>query len=125
MWQGSAIDCNTSNNEVSLLHNRFNTTFTKSCNNGTIVGLSLYVEGNNYTSQLTIIITTNMIGKTIECAHDSGTSEELVGSYTVNYSKDSVCANLSDVTSEPTLIMHMTGTRFKFVIDWLKHLSIL
>ena len=112
VWQGSAFDCANSNNEIQFGHNQFNNTSTKSCNDGIIVGQSLYIEDNNYTSQLTITITTNMTGKTIQCAHDDGTSEKFIGNYTINYSKDSVCANLNGLnggTSEPTPIV--TGTR--------------
>jgi hypothetical protein len=43
------------------------------CNNGAIVARSLSVEGNNYTSQLDVIVTPDIVGKSVECLHDSGT----------------------------------------------------
>jgi hypothetical protein len=74
IWTSSAFNhCN--NEEIILLHNRFNNTIGiyAMCNNGAIVGRSLSVEGNNYTSQLNVTVTPDTAGKTIECASDNGT----------------------------------------------------
>ena len=35
---------------------------------------SVSVDGNNYTSQLNVTVTSDTIGKTIECSHESGTN---------------------------------------------------
>ena len=113
VWNGSAFECAESSNDISLLHSRFNTSFTGYCNNGSIVGQSLYAEDNDYTSKLTITITSNMTGKTIQCNYDNGTSVRLIGCYTINYSEDSVCANLSVGINEPTPIV--SGTRIKIL----------
>ena len=36
------------------------------------MGRSLGVEGNNYTSQLNVTVTTDVAGKTVECFYDDG-----------------------------------------------------
>ena len=43
---------------------------TGTCNNGTTVGQSLSVQGNNYTSQLNVTITLETAGKTISRVYD-------------------------------------------------------
>ena len=70
IWTGSAFnyDC-----EIILLHSRFDTGTSGICNNGAIVGRSLSIEGNSYTSQLNVTVTHDTAGKTIECASDNGT----------------------------------------------------
>ena len=108
VWKGSALDCDESDDVIQLLYSRLNTTFKRSCNNENILVQILYIKDNCYTSQLSVMITSSMTGKTVKCARDNGTSEEVVGIYTINNGGDSVCANLSDGISEPTLIV--TGT---------------
>ena len=72
VWNGTAFDC--VSNEITLLHSRFiNGTFGV-CNNGAIMARSLFVEGNNYTSQLTVTITSDIAGKDIVCANDTSDS---------------------------------------------------
>ena len=46
------------------------------CNNGDIVGQSLGVQGDNYTSQLNVTITPDMVGKTVMCVYDALTGEQ-------------------------------------------------
>lgn len=53
------------------------------CNNGDIVGQSLGVQGNNYTSQLNVTITPDTAGKTIICAYDDFTENLLLNKITV------------------------------------------
>ena len=72
IWTGSAFNC--AGNEITLIHYRFDDgrgTYGV-CNNGTIVARSLSVEGNNYTSQLNVTITSDTAGSTIECTSDNG-----------------------------------------------------
>ena len=54
-------------------HNSF-ATAAGECNDGAIVARSLGVEGNNYTSQLIVNVTSDMNNKTITCFYDDGTS---------------------------------------------------
>ena len=90
MWQGSAFDCPTENDDVALLHSRFpgNVSESKTCNSGAIVGQSLGIESNNmrYISQLNVIVGCDMIGKTIMCQYDNGSEILTVGSINLNLS---------------------------------------
>ena len=70
VWRGSAINCS-NKNELFLQNQRSH----KSCSNGTITGQIRRVTTGFYTSQLTVIITSDMIGKKIECARDNGSTE--------------------------------------------------
>ena len=75
MWKGSAFDCAMSDNEIVLLHSRFeqDTHRThKTCNNGTIAGEAIKVEESYYTSQLHVTVGLDVIGESIECANDDG-----------------------------------------------------
>ena len=100
VWQGSVLECDNINNEIVLLHGRFNSTVTRSCNGGAIVAQELDVEDNRYTSQLNVIINSNMTGnRTIECVHDDGKEFRIVGCYTIN-KRDLYC---HDGVTEPTL----------------------
>ena len=76
IWQGSAFNCSepSQRNQIVLQHSQFrdydNSVFGM-CNNGAIVGHSLAKNDteNTYISQLTITITSYLIGSTIECVH--------------------------------------------------------
>ena len=46
------------------------------------MGQSHRAENNCYTSELSIIVTSGMIGESIECAHDNGTTH-IIGSSAV------------------------------------------
>ena len=48
--RGNAFNCNNSDNEIVLLHNHFNESSMRTCNNGTIVGWSLRNTSDSYTS---------------------------------------------------------------------------
>ena len=71
IWIGSAFNCPSSNNYIIL--SLYDTGTSGTCNNGAIVARILSVEGNNYTSQLSITVTPDTAGKTIECVHDNWT----------------------------------------------------
>ena len=88
IWKGSAFHC--SSNEIALIHSLFGVNYTQShivaageCNNGSIWAHSIRVEDNYYTSQLNITVNANMIGKTVECAHDNQSTESVIGTLTV------------------------------------------
>ena len=80
IWTGSAFNCSNRDYMILLFHNYFS--LAKGdyglCNNGDIVGQSLSVEGNNYTSQLNVTVTSNTAGKTIECSYDDGLIATLI-----------------------------------------------
>ena len=111
VWKGSIFECSTTNNEIPFLHNRFNSTTiatTKSCNDGAIVALGLDIEDNRYTSHLNVTINSNMTGKKVKCAHDDGTSSDVVGYYTIN-KNDFSCTNFSEGFTESTLVLKGTN----------------
>ncbi len=73
VWQGTAFSgCN--NDEITLIHNRFARGAFGECNDGAITGRSVRVESNfSYISQLEVVVTAEMVGKSIECNRDNGT----------------------------------------------------
>ena len=74
LWTGSAFDC--TNNWINLRHSLFNDSnrgATGDCNNGAIVGQSIGVTDNCYTSQLLVRIIADLNNKTIRCDHRPGT----------------------------------------------------
>ena len=75
-WTGTAFDCPAIENGIILRHILFLSTYRTSgeCNNGAIVARSLPVEGNNYTSQLNVTLTSDTAGKTVVCLYDNGIS---------------------------------------------------
>ena len=84
MWKGSAFNCTMSDNEIVLLHSRFEQDVRthKTCNNGTITGEAIKVEERYYTSQLHVTVGLDMIGESIECANDDGVTMP-IGSSTI------------------------------------------
>ena len=54
------------------------------CNNGTIVGQDIRVDNDTYyTSQLSVLVTSDIIGESTECIHDEYANITLVGSSTI------------------------------------------
>ena len=86
IWNGSAFDCDSPNNEIILLHSRFNLTndiAPLTCNNGAIVGQGVRVNSNNYTSQVNVTLRSELVGKDIKCSHESGSSVSLIGNTSI------------------------------------------
>ena len=106
VWEGTAFNgCN-----IILLHSRFGEAegnSSKECNNGAItVQRTLRMEKNGsfdiiYVSQLKVAVTSKMIGESIDCSHDNGTTSILVGSLKLNGSTS--CA----YTTLNTSIVHL------------------
>ena len=110
VFQGSGFHCQSSRNEIKLLHSRFNSSggTNGTCNNGAIVGQSKNVENNVYTSLLYITISSDLIGSTIECLYDNGTSTETVGSYLVPATTTTTTtATATAGTSEDLTLIHL------------------
>lgn len=65
--------CDNSGGQLVLLHNRFmsDVNYSVTCGNDTIVGRSIQVENNSFTSQLTIKVSSDVIGDNIVCAHNN------------------------------------------------------
>ena len=84
VWKGSAFDCARSDNEIVLLHSRFesNERTHRTCNNETIIGETIQMVEHYYTSQFHVIVSPDMIGGVVECAKDDGTVM-VIGSLTI------------------------------------------
>ena len=82
VWMGSAFSCPSTNNEIILLHNRFNNSNGAhgSCNNGDIQGTTLEAGNNSYTSKLEIKLTADILGSAIGCVYDNGISTTIIAS---------------------------------------------
>ena len=64
---------NTQECEIQLRHSRFAFgTVVGSCMNGAVEGRSIKTENDFYVSQLSILASTNVNGKTIRCDYDDG-----------------------------------------------------
>ena len=83
LWKGSAFNCAENGNEVTLSHSLFSRGNTVQCNNGNIMGRSLSVKNNSYTSQLHVIFNASLLGQSIQCAHFNLYSEEIIGNSTI------------------------------------------
>ena len=91
-WRGSAINCPMRNNEILLRHSLFPTTGTiVECNNGNLSARSLGVENNCYTSQLRVLFSPDLLGRTIVCLYDNLSSEEVVGNATIAITTGNQC----------------------------------
>ena len=104
IWRGTAFDhtCSTGRyNEIVLRHSQFESGEVKGvCNNGMITGHSLNrtFDGSNstFTSQLTIQLpllnaTNNTLeGKTVECVHDDGHREMLIGTHMIVHAREGI-----------------------------------
>ena len=91
VWTGSAISkfCADSGSQIVLLHSRFESDrrYSIKCDNGTIVGQSVRVENNSYTSQLTIMTDISDIVQgddNIVCAHIHNGTTDVIGNATIN-----------------------------------------
>lgn len=85
VWNGSAFNCQETNNEIVLLHNRYNSTdgTIHTCNGGAILAQSTSFKNNRYTSRLQINVSEEILEKTIGCIYDNGSTEFRVLTSTV------------------------------------------
>ena len=74
MWSGSIIQTGC---EITLLHAQFESS-TGTCNNGALVGQGIREENNCFTSQLTVQVTPDLVGRTIKCSIDYGREVALI-----------------------------------------------
>ena len=112
MFQGNLFNCSSSDDQIALLHSRFNTINGRAngtCNNNKIHGYSLSVDtsSNCYISQLNITVSQDMIGKTIQCVYDDGTTTKEVGNFSI---EETQCYTRTVMTVSPTtgkLLIHV------------------
>ena len=81
LWTGSAFDCPDTLNEIRLRHSTFSSEGTSgTCNNEAMRARSTgLTNGNCYSSELSVTVSTGFNGRTIECIYNSGTAETTIG----------------------------------------------
>ena len=81
LWRGSAFDCSSTSNEIRLRHSTFASSGTMgTCNNEAMRARSIgLTNGDCYTSELSVTVSTTFNDETIECAYNSGTDERAIG----------------------------------------------
>ena len=78
IWQGIALECDISYDEIVLLHSRFNTSTSSSCSSEAVVGMSIGVENNLYISQLVVRVKDRMNMRQVKCVRDDGNRADLI-----------------------------------------------
>ena len=65
----------------------------RTCNNGMITGRVVQIDeaSGTYTSQLSITVSSELIGKNVSCVQDAGTAIELIGSATIILTTTGIC----------------------------------
>ena len=88
MWSGSVFDCSSSGDEIHLLGNSEPVT----CNNEMITGRIVRSDASGfYSSQVSIIVSSELIGKNVSCAQDDGSTIELIGSASIILTTKGMC----------------------------------
>ena len=80
VWRGSFFNCPSENNKITFRHSRFVAGATETCTDGSIVGQSLSSDNGRFTSQLSVRVSTGIIGQYLNCKHDDGSTILPVGS---------------------------------------------
>ena len=77
------FDC--ANNEIRLLHSQFdsNSAFG-TCNNGAVLGRSVRVEDDHFTSELVVTVSPDFNNKTVSCIHDAASGDIVIGTSVIN-----------------------------------------
>ena len=88
VWTGSAFDCPDINNSIILRHSEFltgNATAQETCNNGSIAGRGVSVDGDCFTSQLYFSVTSDFVGENhnVICIYENGSCELIIGNATI------------------------------------------
>ena len=80
IWMGDFFSCLADSQVIELVHSQLITNRpegkafnARTCNDGNIVGRIVRVENGRYISQLNVTLTSDIVGKSIECAYDNGT----------------------------------------------------
>ena len=67
VWTGSAFQCPGTSNQISLPHSQFSIGQGTPVACGSLIAMAMDVNGNNYTSQLSLSASTDLNGTTISC----------------------------------------------------------
>ena len=84
IWRGSAFNCAESGHEIALQHSLFRYLEGAIAQCGNITGYSLGVENHFYTSQISVVFSSHLLGRTIECVYDNGEELVVIGNTTVS-----------------------------------------
>ena len=79
VWMGDFFCCSSGSLALELIHSQFNyersgqASYTWICNDGNKAARIISAENGNFTSHLNLTLTSDIVGKAIECAYDNGT----------------------------------------------------
>ena len=76
VWRGSAFNC--SGNDIGIVHDP-DVSDSGSCNNGALVAQKLMATDGFYTSQLNVTISSDIIGRSVECAYSEEHTTSKIG----------------------------------------------
>jgi hypothetical protein len=83
VWRGTVISAGC---EVTLFHSGFAGAPGAArgvCNSGAVVGYNLGVENKCYTSNLDVLVSPGLNGRTVECIIDNGVTNTLINTSTL------------------------------------------
>ena len=85
VWRGTAFNCAAQGHEIALRHSLFRNPEGASgqCNSGNITGHSLGEEHGHFISQIHVLFSPDLLGRTIECIHNNINSYELIGNTSI------------------------------------------
>ena len=91
IWTGTAFDCRSTGNQITLRNFQFDTGSFGSCNDGKIAAKGVEVNGECHKSQLNVTISPGLNQSSIECKYNSDQGIVTIGQaiLTVLQSKDS------------------------------------
>ena len=112
VFQGDLLDCNDSSNEIVLAHSRFNNTSagaSGTCNSGKVRGYSLSINSSEpcHSSQLHIMVSPDMMGKSIICVDDNGTTTEEIGNFSIEECHTMTNTTIAPSTGKLIYIIHV------------------
>jgi hypothetical protein len=80
LWRGTAFDCPQGDSAIILCHSQFASNRENgSCNNGDLVGRSIGVVDDCYTSRLNVRVRESFNNKTVQCAFTSSVGTRTIG----------------------------------------------
>ncbi len=126
VWKGSAFKCMNSDNDITLLHSRSNSSVNANgrCNDGELKAYAELVvltsNSDKYLSQINITTTYPFTVSvfTVSCFLDNGTTETIVSNWTVSISNgvdSSFCEDPANSTSLDDSEQNIAGILYKIL----------
>ena len=84
IWSGTAFQCPSTQNEIILRHNNFMDGAVGDCNGGAITARSVGVDGERFTSQLTVNVSSRLNNSTFRCILGSDMGMMTIGEDTIS-----------------------------------------